>query len=73
MGGTVRISLGMADKKKDPKLLAQLDKRIVERNVRRGLLTRADVDGHLKSLPDLADQADNIADKVFADRYPAER
>jgi hypothetical protein len=59
----------MADKKKDPKNLAQLDKRIVERNVQRGVVSRADVDAHLKSLPDLADQADNIADRV----YPADR
>jgi hypothetical protein len=56
----------MADKKKksDP-TLANFDKRIVERNVTRGKLSRADLDAHLKQLPDLESQADNIADKVY--------
>ena len=60
----------MADKKtkKSDPTLATFDKRVVERNVAAGKLSRADVDTHLKQLPDLESQADNIADKV----YPAD-
>jgi hypothetical protein len=56
----------MADKKKsDSKSLLAFDKRVMDRFVTRGALSRADVDTHLKNLPDLADQADNIADKIW--------
>jgi hypothetical protein len=56
----------MAEKKKsDGKALLALDKRVIDRSVQRGALSRSDVENHLKNLPDLADQADNIADKVY--------
>lgn len=58
----------MADKKKDGKPISQLDKRVVERSVARGFVTKAELEAHLKALPDLADQADNIADKVYGER-----
>jgi hypothetical protein len=51
-------------KKSDPKT-TQMDKRIVERMVQRGALSRQDLEAHLKALPDLTEQADNIADKVY--------
>ena len=34
----------------------QFDKRIVERNITKGLLTAKDLEKRLKGLPDLADQ-----------------
>ena len=34
----------------------QFDKRIVERNIQKGLLTQKDLEKRLKGLPDLADQ-----------------
>jgi hypothetical protein len=34
----------------------QFDKRIVERNIQKGLLTGKDLEKRLKGLPDLADQ-----------------
>lgn len=52
-------------KKKSDNSQVLLDKRIVERNVQRGVVSRQDVDTHLKNLPDLEPQADNIADKVY--------
>ena len=58
----------MADKKKDAKPIAQLDKRVIDRSVARGFLSRTEYDAHLKALPDLADQADNIADKIYGER-----
>lgn len=38
----------------DPKLI---DKRIVARHIKKGLLSEKDYEKHLKSLPDLADNA----------------
>jgi hypothetical protein len=32
------------------------DRRVVERNIKKGLITRKDVEKHLKSLPDVADK-----------------
>lgn len=58
----------MAEKKKDAKPIAQLDKRVIDRSVARGFLSRTEYDAHLKALPDLADQADNIADKIYGER-----
>jgi hypothetical protein len=56
----------MAEKKKtSDKSALTYDKRILDRNVQKGLVSRADVDAHMKNLPDLATQADNIADKVW--------
>lgn len=56
----------MAEKKKksDGKQV-QLDKRIVDRLLQRGQVAREDFDAHLKALPDLTEQADNIADKIY--------
>ena len=43
----------------------RLDKRVVERMVSRGALSKADLDKHLAGLKDAADQAENIADLVY--------
>lgn len=56
------------EKKKDPRAAALLDKRVVERSVTKGALSKAELEAHLKALPDLADRADNIADKVYGER-----
>ncbi|OGQ24016.1 MAG: hypothetical protein A2138_25315 [Deltaproteobacteria bacterium RBG_16_71_12] len=58
----------MAEKKKDQKTATLYDKRVIERAVAKGALSKAEVDAHMKALPDLADQADNIADKVYGER-----
>jgi hypothetical protein len=42
----------------DAKNLRLVDRRVVERNIKKGLITRKDYDKHLKSL---ADTAPNIA------------
>lgn len=56
------------EKKKDLRAATLYDKRVVERSVAKGALSKAEVEAHLKGLPDLADQADNIADKVYGER-----
>lgn len=43
----------------------RFDKRVYERLVARGTLTKAEVDKHLAALKDVGDQADNIADLVY--------
>ena len=58
----------MADKKKDQRSNTLLDKRVIERSVARGAMTKAEMEAHLKALPDLADKADNIADKIYGER-----
>ena len=45
-----------ADAKTDPKLTRLYDKRTVERNIKKGLLSRKDYDKHLKMLDDVADK-----------------
>ncbi len=57
----------MAEKKtkKSDSNDATMDKRVLERMVERGAVSRADVETHMKNLPDLESQADNIADKVY--------
>jgi len=40
----------------DAKLLRLFDVRTVERNIKKGLVTRKDYEKHLKALSDLADQ-----------------
>ena len=57
----------MVEKKKSPsdKSTFAYDKRLIERNVLKGLVSKADVEAHMKNLPDLQSQADNIADKVW--------
>jgi hypothetical protein len=41
-----------------------IDKRVVRRNVRKGLLDEKDFDRHIKSLPDVADQAVPVESEV---------
>lgn len=41
-----------------------IDKRVVRRNVRKGLLDERDFDRHIKSLPDVADQAVPVESEV---------
>ena len=57
----------MASKKikKPDNTMGTLDKRIMDRMVSRGALSRTEVENHMKNLPDLTDQADNIADKIY--------
>jgi hypothetical protein len=45
-----------ADPKNDPKSSRLFDKRTVDRNIKKGLITRKDFDKHLKSLDDVADK-----------------
>jgi hypothetical protein len=45
-----------AEAKTDTKTPRLLDKRTVERNIKKGLLTRKDYEKHLKSLDDVADK-----------------
>jgi hypothetical protein len=40
----------------DPKLARLYDKRTVERNIKKGLLTRKDYEKHLKTLDDVSDK-----------------
>jgi hypothetical protein len=41
-----------------------IDKRVVRRNVRKGLLDEKELDRHIKSLPDVADQAVPVESEV---------
>jgi hypothetical protein len=42
-----------------------IDKRLADRLVAKGKISREDLEKHLKELPDLADKADNIAGIVY--------
>jgi hypothetical protein len=57
----------MAEKKKSDAAPSELllDKRLVERQIAKGSLSRAEFDKQIKDLPDLADRADNIASIVY--------
>jgi hypothetical protein len=44
----------MSDVKSDPKNPRLFDKRTVERNIKKGLITRKDYEKHLKTLDDVA-------------------
>jgi hypothetical protein len=46
-----------------------VDKRVASRYVRKGVLDEKDLDKHLKSLPDLADQAMPIEASMDSDDY----
>ena len=54
----------------DPKTARLYDRRTVERNIKKGLITRKDWDKHLKSLDDVADkgvygtEADDVDDDI---------
>ena len=45
-----------ADAKTDPKLTRLYDKRTIDRNIKKGLLSRKDYDKFLKTLDDVADK-----------------
>jgi hypothetical protein len=45
-----------AEAKVDPKTARLFDKRTVERNIKRGLVSRKDYEKYLKSLDDIADK-----------------
>jgi hypothetical protein len=45
-----------AESKGDPKLARLFDKRTVERNIKKGLVSRKDYEKFLKSLEDIADK-----------------
>lgn len=47
-----------------------LDKRTIDRRLARGTLSRDSFDTHLKSLPDLAGETDNIAEAVYGNLFP---
>jgi hypothetical protein len=55
----------MADQKKKSDDKPVIDKRLADRLVARGKVSREDLEKHLKDLPDLADKADNIAGIVY--------
>jgi hypothetical protein len=55
----------MADKKTDRPSELLLDKRLVERQIAKGALSKAELEKQLKELPDLADKCDNIATIVY--------
>jgi O-phosphoseryl-tRNA(Cys) synthetase len=56
----------MADKKKSEELNPILiDKRLVERQLKKGRLSPADFDKYLQGLPDVGDKAENIAGIVY--------
>ena len=46
--------------RKEPISPMIVDKRVVERNIKKGLLSREDFDKHLSALPDVADQAETV-------------
>lgn len=47
----------------DPKSLEIYDRRIVERNIKKGLLTRKEYDKFLKALPDATDKVLPISER----------
>ncbi len=56
----------MADKKKTEDLNPILvDKRLVERQLKKGRLSAADYEKHLHGLADVGDKAENIASIVY--------
>jgi hypothetical protein len=52
----------MHKKAHDPRVL---DKRVVERSIQKGVITRADFEKHLASLPDRASASESIAPLVY--------
>ena len=47
-----------------------IDKRVVERNIKKGLVVREAFDKHLAALPDVADHAETIKAKLGEDEEP---
>ena len=52
---------------KDSSDSRMFDVRLVERNIRRGLMTRKELDKHLKTLPDVKDKGEAFADNPYDD------
>jgi hypothetical protein len=50
----------------------QIDKRVVHRYVRKGLVDEKELDRHVKALPDLADQAMPIEASIEVDEAEEE-
>ncbi len=44
-----------------------IDKRVVERNIKKGLVSREIFEKHLHSLPDVADQAETVRARLGED------
>ena len=42
-----------------------IDKRVVARNINKGLLTKAEYDKHVKELPDLTDACEEVSETLF--------
>ena len=71
-----------AEAKVDAKTARLFDKRTVERNIKRGLISRKDYDKYLKSLDDIADkgvygapaedEAEDVEDVVDSDEGPTD-
>jgi hypothetical protein len=60
------------NREEEAKELRQFDIRIVERNIRRGVVNRKDYEKFLKSLPDVADKvAPHEAPETLTDAEPA--
>ena len=55
----------MTDKKKSDKPAVVLDKRLIDRQIDRGNISREEFQAHLGSLPDLEAQADDISSIVY--------
>jgi hypothetical protein len=47
-----------------------IDKRVVERNIKKGLVSREAFDKHLTALPDVADAAETIKARLGEDEEP---
>ena len=45
--------------------IRSIDKRTLDRKIEKGAISKADYETYLNDLPDLQDQADNIADKIY--------
>ena len=60
----------MYDPKENPKLW---DRRTLERNIRKGLMTRKDVDKYLKSLPDAEEKKVELDPDTDNDGTPVHR
>jgi hypothetical protein len=61
-----RTGASMAEN--NAKKLIQLDKRTIDRQLARGAVTPSEYEAYLANLPDLAEQADNIASIVYGER-----
>ena len=58
----------MAEKKESHETQTQLfDKRLMDRRIQKGQVSRSELEQYLKQLPDMQAQADNIADKIWTD------